>query len=430
MATVAIVLKTTKKLLNNEYAIALRVTHERISRYYTISSLVTDQSLKFRCSASDWRPAKAEDNGLGRFLKTVKPYKELNAILEAKLILARKFINECENDGISFDYDEFEKKLRGNSTRQVKISSKLRLHEFYDSLIQELDEQKRIGLSTIFQDSKSMLLKFRPDAFLTDVTVKFLEAFESWLRHERGNKDTTISVKMRNIQRVINIAIAEKLFKSEDYPFGEKKYSVNRRLNHKTRKRSIPIDLIAKIKNLTLEDGSSLLLARDIFMFSFYTRGMNFIDIAGLKWSDIEENEIRYVRKKTGQLFDIPINEHTQSILKYYKIHHSNSGNYIFPIYDESIHKTEKQRYTRKKTAIKKINDKLKDIAEMIGEKGLKLTTYVSRHSYATNMKHSGVATSYISEALGHQTEEQTQTYLGDFEKGIISGLENKIFDF
>ena len=38
---------------------------------------------------------------------------------------------------------------------------------------------------------------------------------------------------MRNIQRVINMAIADKLFDSEDYPFGEKKYSVNRRLNHK-----------------------------------------------------------------------------------------------------------------------------------------------------------------------------------------------------
>src|SRR5690606_16269864 len=114
----------------------------------------------------------------------------------------------------------------------------------------------------------------------------------------------------------------------------EKKYSVNRRLNHKTRKRSVPINVISKIKNLELEKGSALDLARDIFMFSFYTRGMNFIDIIGLTKNSIIENEIYYVRSKTKQPFYIPINEYISAIIKKYSV----NGDYLFPIYNDKIH--------------------------------------------------------------------------------------------
>ncbi len=428
MATVAIVLKTKQQLSNGEYTVALRVTQNRIRKYYNLSTLVVDQSLNFRCTIEQWRSAELEDNGLGLFLRTVKDYKQLNFILEEKLSLAQSILRKYDQDDIPFDFDQFEQDLRGN--RNNKKSNKIQLQDYYQSLIDELEKQHKIGLTTIYQDTKNMLAKFRPEALLTDINVKFLESFEAWMRFERGNKDTTISVKIRNIQRVINIAISDNLFKPDNYPFGEKKYSVNKRLNSKTRKRSVPLDIISKIKDLKVEEGSSLHLAKQLFMFSFYTRGMNFIDMVGLKWSDIDGNEIHYIRKKTGQLFEIPINEHSKAILDYYKSFHNNTDGYIFPIYNNAIHKTEKQRYTRKKTAIKKINDKLKDIAKLIGEEGLKLTTYVSRHSYATNLKRAGVPTSYISEALGHQTEEQTQTYLADFEKGVISSLESKIFDF
>lgn len=87
MATVAIVLKTKQKLSNGEYAVALRVTQNRIRKYYNLSTLVLDQSLNFRCKIERWRPAELEDNGLGLFLRTVKDYKQLNQILEGALQL-------------------------------------------------------------------------------------------------------------------------------------------------------------------------------------------------------------------------------------------------------------------------------------------------------------------------------------------------------
>ncbi len=101
----------------------------------------------------------------------------------------------------------------------------------------------------------------------------------------------------------------------------------------------------------------------------------------------------------------------------------------MFPILDLTIHKTLKQQYTRKKTALKAVNDNLKKLATLINEPTLKLTTNVGRHSYATGLKRSGAQTSYITQALGHATEFQTQTYLDEFETGVIESWENKMFN-
>lgn len=426
MATVAIILKTKQKLVNNEYAVALRITQSKIRKYYTLNSLAVDQSLTFKCKVEDWH--QAEDNSVGQFAKTVPGYKAMNQIVIDKLALAQRILSEYDRNNFEFDFDQFERDLRGNRNKST-TPNKVGLAAYYDTIIQELEQQQKIGQAAVFTFTKSTLRDYKPNAVLTDINVKFLEAFEVWLRNEKKLKDTSISVKIRNIQRVVNLAIADKLFKQDDYPFGEKKYSVNKRLNHATRKRSVSSDIITRVKQYKSQPGSSTHLAQNIFMFSYYTRGMNFIDIAGLKWSDVHNNEINYVRRKTRQQFSITINEHSKAIMDYYGKCDINNGNYIFPIYNDCVHVTAKQKYERKKSALKLVNQRLRDIAEAIGEPTLHLTTYVSRHSYATNLKRSGVATSIISEALGHATEDQTQTYLDEFESGVIESWEKKIFD-
>ncbi|MDT3403612.1 site-specific integrase [Mucilaginibacter terrae] len=431
MATIAIVLKTTKKLLNGEYAVALRITHDRQSRYFVISTLLTDQTLKLRCKPEEWKPAEAEDNGLGRFRKTFKGFKECNGLLETKLAEAQKILRGYELEAVPFDFERFEADLKGKATEQHKLkpNTSISVQDYYSQQIQILEEQGRVGLAGLYLEVQNILEKFKPQASLIDVNIRFLESFEYWMRNTRGNKDTTISVKMRNLQRVINQAIEDKLFKLENYPFGEKKYSINKRLNSKTKKIAITIDKISKLKKLDLEPDSALHLAQQMFLFSYYSRGMNFIDMSYLTWQDISESHINYTRRKTGGQFEIPLNEHNKGILDFYRNKNRSKGNFVFPILDLAIHQTLKQQYTRKKTALKAVNDNLKKLAAMIGEPNLKLTTNVGRHTYATGLKRLGANTSYISEALGHATEEQTQTYLDSFEKGAIESWEKKIFD-
>jgi len=249
------------------------------------------------------------------------------------------------------------------------------------------------------------------------------------MRNERGNQDTTISLKMRNLQRVLNQAIEDKLLKPESYPFGEKKYSINKRLDCRTKKIAITLDKVGEIKALDIKPGSWLYLTQQLFLFSYYSRGMNFIDMTYLTWDRVSDTHIHYTRKKTRGQFDIPVNAHNCAILSYFKENYTIPGNFVFPILDITIHKTLKQQYIRKKTSLKAVNDNLKHIAKMIGEPNLKLTTNVGRHTYATGMKHSGANTSYITEALGHATQEQTETYLAEFEKGVIESWESKMFD-
>jgi len=440
MATLAIVLNTTYKLDNNEYSVALRITHDRKSKYFSIASLISNNNLSFQCRKEYWRPAEKEDNGLGRFRKSVDGYKQLNEVLEAKLKYAQDILNDYDKLSIPFNFQRFEQDLKRShlineqpEAQQITVQRilvpKVRLYDYYTQQIAVLDEQQRTGLSGLFLEVQRILKKFRPDALVSDVNFRFLETFEYWLRNVRNNKDTTISVKMRNLQRVMNLAIEDKLIKQEDYPFGEKKYSVNKRLDHTTKKIAIHTDKIGKLKALELEPGSSLHFAQQIFMFSYYSRGMNFIDITFLKWSDMPENVISYVRRKTRGKFEIPVNPHIEAILSYFMNSYSIPGGYVFPILNDNIHITPKQKYTRKKTALKAVNDNLKKLAKLIGEPTLKLTTNVGRHSYATGLKRSGANTAYITEALGHATQEQTQTYLDSFESGVIEGLESKLFD-
>lgn len=433
MATIAIVLKTTQKLKNNQYAIAIRVTHERQSRYYSISTLVTNQSLQWCCKKEDWKQAEKEDNGLGRFRKTFSTYKECNEFLKIKLYEAQNILKRYDDNKTAFNFECFEADLKKKDHKIVEIKQQtihtVRIQDYYTQQILILEEQQREGLAGLYRENQSALKKFRPEANLNDVNFRFLESLEYWMRNVRGNMDTTISVKMRNLQRVINQAIEDGCYEKKSYPFGEKKYSINKRLDHSTRKIAIHPDKISRLKALELTPGSSLHFAQQVCLFSYYCRGMNFIDITFLKWSNVKEFTIDYIRRKTKKRFEIPLNEHNKEILTFFSNNNKTGNVYVFPIINLDIHVTAKQQYTRKKTSLKVVNDNLKRLANLIGEPKLKLSTNVLRHSYATGMKRLGANTSYISEALGHATEEQTQIYLAEFESGVIESWEVKLFN-
>ncbi|MES2662827.1 MAG: tyrosine-type recombinase/integrase, partial [Pseudomonadota bacterium] len=157
-----------------------------------------------------------------------------------------------------------------------------------------------------------------------------------------------------------------------------------------------------------------------------YCRGMNFIDIAGLKWKDIRGQRINYRRCKTNELFNISILEPVQDILNYYyPLTHFNKDSYVFPIFSEH-HKTPKSMYNRKVKMLRQTNADLKELG-LLAKLKTELTTYVARHSYATIMKNSGVSTSVISEAMGHDSEKTTQIYLESFGNNVLDEASKAI---
>jgi integrase len=228
----------------------------------------------------------------------------------------------------------------------------------------------------------------------------------------RGLCPNTTSFYMRILRAVYNKAV-EKGITEQKYPFRHVYTGVS-----KTIKRAITLDDIKRVKTLELPAITSLSLARDLFIFSFYTRGMTFVDMAHLRCKDVQCGCITYRRQKTGQLLNIKIEKCTQEIIDRY---HSPDSDYVFPII-----KTAGNEYREYKNALKLINVRLKQIGRMIGTP-IKLTTYVGRHSWGSAAKTSKIPISVISESMGHDNETTTQIYLASLDTSVIDQANAKI---
>ncbi len=213
---------------------------------------------------------------------------------------------------------------------------------------------------------------------------------------------------MRTLRAILNHAIKMGLVESNNYAFQNFKIK-----SEPTQKRAIGKDDINRITSLNLSSRPDLVLPRDLFLFSFYMRGMSFVDIAYLKVSNINNDRLTYKRKKTKQKFSIKLNDKSNEIISRYN-NLKNKKNYIFPIL---LRKG--QEYLDYRNAMRLMNKKLKDIGDLV-TLNEPLSTYTARHSWATIAKRMGVATAIISEGLGHDSEETTQIYLDSFENDVL----------
>ena len=162
-------------------------------------------------------------------------------------------------------------------------------------------------------------------------------------------------------------------------------------------------------------DDERVQLAVDLFAFSYYMGGINFVDMCYLTEKNIIDNRLVYIRKKTKKLIKLPLQTEALKILARYN---GVSLPYLFPVLS-SFHKTETQQHNRVHKVIAKVNIRLKKIGEELNLP-IDITTYVARHSFATVLKRSGVSTSLICETLGHSSEKVTQIYLDSFENSQI----------
>ncbi len=413
MATAKIILfdSLSKRLKDGRFPICLKITHQRKRKYF---------SLEKHCLPEQWNKETQS------FERGFPKRKKENDVLIAILDRARDIIREFEKYNRPFSFNAFETEFLGsNKTADLKTR--------FEERIKELKNQGKESTASPYSTTMNAIIEFITDSRsytskgfkLTDIDYKFLTDFEGWLRTSRDCKDTTISVYMRTLRAIFNTAIKEKVIKRDFYPFDQ--YKLKERLKTETAKRSIDKKEIQKIEKLKLPKDSPLRLARDIFIFSYCTRGMNFVDIAYLKPSDIQGDRLLYIRKKTKKPFNIKLLPQAKKILDFYKKNKVTAGDYIFPIFDDLIHITEKQKFNRRKTKLREINKHLKEIAKAIGLENLKLTSYVSRHSYANALRKGGIETSKISEALGHQDEKTTRIYLKQFANTELDKADEDI---
>ena len=214
------------------------------------------------------------------------------------------------------------------------------------------------------------------------------------------------------LRTIYNYAIQEDMVKAEHYPF--KKYKVSK-LNQETAKRALSKEDINRVLQYQT-DNIFMRLPIDLFAFTYYMGGINFVDIANLTQKNIIDNRLVYKRSKTGKLIKLPLVPQAVELIKKY---HSKNNPYLFPIFSNR-HTTEQEKANRLHKVITKVNKRLKQIGEELGIP-IPITTYVARHSQATIMKKAGISTAIIGQIMGHSSERVTQVYLDSFDNEQIN---------
>lgn len=246
-----------------------------------------------------------------------------------------------------------------------------------------------------------------------EMTPSLIERFEDYML-ARNCRNTT-SFYMRILRAVYNRGVDRGLTRQR-HPFRHVYTGVDR-----TRKRAVTLQVIRRLKNLDLSSHPDWELARDLFLFSFFTRGMSFIDMAFLRRSDVQHGVLRYTRRKTGQELCISWEPDMQRIVDRYP---PRPGGYLLPILTGEGPDTHRQY----KRAILKTNRDLAKISAVLGLP-TPITTYVARHSWASIAYSRSVPVSVISEGMGHDSERTTRIYLASVSNSGVDRANRKILD-
>lgn len=397
MTTVDVICYKYKPLKAGELPLKIRICKDRKVRYINLGVSTKLEEWDFEKN----RP------------KSTCPNREmLEKLISNKICEVRNKIVELKSDNKDFSATTLVEKI-SHPTKAITVGELFKQH------IHCLEEEKRTGYRLSIQQTYNSLIKFNRhlDIPFSEMDCNWLKKYEVWLR-KQDKSENTIGIRFRNIRMIFNLAVNMELVKPECYPF--KKFKVSK-LQQETAKRALnKAEIQAMINYPTEGKDFYTKLAVDLFTFSYFMGGINFADMAYLTGKNITEGRLIYNRRKTSKLINLPLQEVAIRVLKKYE---DSSKRYLFPILS-NIHKTEQQKLNRLHKVITKVNKALKAIGEESGIP-IKLTTYCARHSYATVLKRAGVATSIISESLGHSSEKITQIYLDSFEnKQIDEAME------
>lgn len=275
---------------------------------------------------------------------------------------------------------------------------------FFTLISQQTDRLRQAGSLRTAETYRAALCQLRrfwqaasdDDLPLAAVTPELMEQYQRFLR-SRDLTMNTVSFYMRKLKAVYYRAV-QKGLTVDRQPFSRVYTGIA-----KTAKRSLTLSQLKALKQLNLSD-HRLLFARDMFLFSFYTRGMAFVDMAYLQKKDICNGVLTYRRHKTGQQLCISWERYMQDIINR---HPATATGYLLPIIRRNNGK-ERNQYRHLQS---EINRHLKTVARMAGIDE-KLTMYCARHSWATIARDIQVPMNVISCAMGHTTERTTEIYL------------------
>lgn len=387
---------------NGDYPIIIRLTH-----YRKTTGISTGQSI----SEIFWDENKSK---VKKNYDRIESVGNLNSFLLKELGKVQDTINRLHEKG----------ELSYLSLVQVKdcIVGKGKYISFFElaaDLEFNLRKSNRIGTADSYKHAMSALKKFsnKKEVKINEVNYDFLKRFETFHLSKENNTLNGLASYMRTIRAIFNKGIKGKFIEKEAYPFADYKIRTT-----PTAKRAIDRNYVKMILQLQLEKGTWPFHYRNYFLTSYMLFGMSFIDMAFLKVENIINGRIKFQRKKTSKSYDINCTSQIEEILRFY-IDGKSKDDYILPIISAE---TLEDKYRQVIGARNRYNRGLQKIAEQCGIEN-HLTSYVSRHSFATHAMLKNVPLQAISAMLGHKKLNTTQIYLKSLPNNVLDSYQEQL---
>ncbi len=377
------------------------------SIYFQIiqNRMVRQLNTDYKIYAYEWDEKSESIIAKGQRTNLLASIKEY---LDWDIVRLNRVVKTLENEHHRYSADDV-------ITAFLKLTKEVSLCSFMHKVIAQLKQLGKERTSETYTVALKSFMRFRneQDIPLDGISSDLIQMYEAWLR-AREVRMNTISFYMRILRAVYNRAVEKGLVEQKE-PFRHVYTGIE-----KTRKRAISLKEVKKLKNLDLSRKPSLEFARDIFLFSFYTRGMSFIDIAYLRKSDLSNGILTYHRRKTGQLLTIRWENCMKEIVDKYE---DKNSKYLLPLLCSDG--DSRKQY---KNALRLVNYHLKTISKMLNIQD-PITMYVARHSWASAAKQNKVPLSIISQGMGHDSEVTTQIYLASLDTSVIDKANKMILN-
>ena len=467
LPSISIVLYTSKVLANGEHPIMLRVTYNKQRKY---------KGLGVSCTEKDWNEKKCE-------VRSTHPNSVgINTLIRKEKKNAEDAVLSLEKSGVQYSASSILKAL----TREAPVNQTL-FGLFEERITFFRDKAEQYNTSTGYNTLLNVIKRYteNEDVELIDINSTWIRDFEVHLRTKY--KDTSIKKFFDCLKAAFNYAVSKDYIKQSPL----EGYTYIRKLDTRTKKRALSLPEIAKLEKyyfdtygfdgngranleitkkhywnkkfqrrgttkLTPIDAEQLSLC--LFLCSYYMQGLALVDMANLKWKDMQDFEVVDTKKFLSDtaLHGFEYAQEHKQVTEYYKIEvaraktnhpvriiveisillpfllpftndlkglteEEQDETYVFPIY-AAIDDTPSKKFGRMTYATYLVNNNIKRVGEKLDIK--EITFYSARHSYASNLYHNNVSIGLIAQNMGRNPAD-IETYLKEFEdENIIKANE------
>jgi integrase len=396
MATFKISLDSRRAKKDGTFNVVYRITHKR--QVYSVNSgiLVYDYHWdEYACTIKKSHPNSKQLN-----LKLISDYYKI-----------QEWLIQLGDD---FAIEKLRALIDGKS-----LYEKVTFKSYSEKLISKMMEINKTGNALVYQTALNSFTSFCGNNIeFQKIDYRLLDQYNHFLT-KNGLKLNTISNYFRTIRAIYNKALKEKIVDRSLYPF----HDISIR-SEKTAKRAVLKEDIAKLLEIPLQQNSSSWRSLNYFMLSFYLRGISFTDLAYLKQSNIIDGRIVYRRRKTHKDYSVKLFPVAETIINQM---HVPGSDYLLPIVPIDVPEDSLKAKRLIQQYIKSTNKYLKRLSVEVGL-GCPVTTYSSRHSFATIAKRMGYSNELIAEALGHEYGNKiTNIYLDTFDVEVLDAMHQQV---